>query len=87
VTGYDHPGFTAVTHDSTGVYCLTPETGIDSDTTPAVVSPDHFHSSGSDLQAYVNLPVSHCDAGKYEVRTSAGTGAVSDNVAFTIIVP
>lgn len=79
--------FTSVTHPSSARYCLTPAAGIDPNTVPAVVSPEHANSSGPiDLAAYTEEPQSICPANQFEVLTvQAGVG--SDNVSFTIIVP
>jgi hypothetical protein len=81
--------FTSVTHAgaaNSGRYCLTPAAGIDPNTVPAVVSPDHGLSSGSDLATYVEQPSAFCAASQFEVLTQQA-GVNSDEVAFTIIVP
>ena len=81
--------FTSVTHAgaaNSGRYCLTPAAGIDPNTVPAVVSPDHSLSSGSDLASYVEQPSAFCAASQFEVLTQQA-GVNSDEVAFTIIVP
>jgi hypothetical protein len=81
--------FASVSHvggTNSGRYCLTPGAGIDPNTHPAVVSPDHYHSSGGDLAAYVSHPSFYCAAGQFEVFTQQA-GANSDDVAFTVIVP
>jgi hypothetical protein len=81
--------FTSVTHTggaNSGRYCLTPAAGIDPNTVPAVVSPEHGLSSGQDLAAYTEQPQFDCAASQFEVLTQQA-GVNSDNVAFTIIVP
>lgn len=79
--------FTAVSHAATGVYCLTPAAGIDPSTGTASVSVEWGYSSGSDLAAFYQHGNFVCAAGQYEVRTYDFSGTVSDDVAFTIVVP
>jgi hypothetical protein len=88
--------FTAVAHNSTGVYCLTPGAGINVDASPAVVTVD-WGASASGQRDFAEVRTRHltCGAGQYEVHTfqsalSSGNmqdPAASDAVAFTIIVP
>jgi hypothetical protein len=80
-------GFTAVSRDSTGVYCVTPAAGIDPTTSVAVVSVEWYHSSGSNLLAQITLPSSSCPTTDFEVRTFFDDGTATDDVAFTILVP
>jgi hypothetical protein len=80
--------FTGVQRIATGLYCLTPAAGIDRATSPAVVSPDYWASSGNDLRAYAANPGLSCQASQYEVRTTTGNPPVQSNaVGFSIIVP
>ena len=89
-------GFSAVSHISTGSYCLT-ATGISSATRPAIVSVDWTSTASPEGEAIVmlrNEPLG-CAAGQYQVRTyrqqlsgsDALAAALTDNVAFNIIVP
>lgn len=88
--------FTAISLDSTGVYCLTPAAGINPDTNPAVVSVDYGSSTGP-TRDFAQARTRHltCGAGKYEIRTFQSalvTGNMQDpasnnGVAFNVIVP
>jgi hypothetical protein len=89
-------GFVSLTHPGTGVYCLTPDPGIDPATTVALVSPDWGNSAGpNNLFAYVDVAGKNCPAQSFEIRTyqyATGTDAKtdvkpSDNVSFTVLVP
>ncbi len=88
--------FTAISHNSTGVYCLTPAAGIDPETNPPVATVD-WGSSVTPERAFVQVRTRHltCGAGLYEIRTflfgvsgaAIQTAAANDGIAFTVIVP
>jgi hypothetical protein len=89
--------FTSVSRPSTGIYCLTPAPGI-SNAQPAVVTVEWGLSSGFDLLAYnwgfgaSGQSGSPCSAGQFHVRTyrfgaNPASPALSNNVAFQILVP
>jgi Collagen triple helix repeat (20 copies) len=84
--------FTAVSHQSTGVYCLTPAAEIDPSSGTAIAAPEWGASLGNDLFAFaqMNTVPFVCPAGDYEVRTfrlPGGTITPSDTVGFVLIVP
>jgi hypothetical protein len=83
--------FSAVTQPSTGVYCLTPSSGVTEAGSAPAVSIEWGNSSGSNLSAYWDSQPNGCAAGQFEVRTytftAGGNNTVSDNVDFTIVVP
>ena len=78
---------TGVTHPATGVYCLTPEAGVDANQGPALVSPDAGQSTSMSLVTWVEFPVFNCSPGRFEVRTQDLTGAASNAVGFVFAVP
>ncbi|MEA2211607.1 MAG: hypothetical protein QOF83_1555 [Solirubrobacteraceae bacterium] len=83
--------FSAVTNPSTGIYCLTPSGVTEAGTAPGV-SVDWGSSPGSDnMSAYWDSQPNDCPAGQFEVQTyefAIGTdNTLSNNVAFTIVVP
>lgn len=83
-------GTWSFTHPSVGLYCMTPPSGIDPASNPAVVTAEWGNSSGSDLEAYWNAGVHNCPVGKYEIRTyklPSGTATASDSVGFIVAVP
>jgi hypothetical protein len=84
-------GTWSVTRPSVGVYCLTPPAGVSPSNTPAYVTVEWGESSGFDLLAYwVKLNTFQCAANQYAVRTyrfPGGAPALSNNVAFTLLVP
>jgi hypothetical protein len=85
-----HPGFTSVVHGAfTGVYCLTPDAGIDPTQYPAVVSPEIAASPNNTVLAAFDRSDNQCSAGQYEVRTfNAGVNPIAlAYEGFTIVVP
>jgi hypothetical protein len=85
--------FSAVVHQGTGVYCLTPSGGVTEAGTAPVVTVEYGNSSGDNLAAYWDDGTggNSCTAGQFEVATftftAGGNNVLSDNVAFTIAVP
>jgi hypothetical protein len=87
-------GFTAVSHPSTGVYCLTPPVGVSPASAPPVLTVEYGKTAL--LDSYVQWEsLQSCPQGTYQVvtldsATVAGNlqpSASSDTVSFTIIVP
>jgi hypothetical protein len=87
-------GFSAVRRAGTGIYCLVAG-GINPATEPeAPVASGEAGYSGSGVVplavVYARQPPENCFSGEFEVRTydlSSGHPALSNAVAFTIIVP
>jgi hypothetical protein len=71
-----------------GDYCLTPAPGIDVVHTAAVAAEEIFLSSVFGV-AGVRYPTEgpRCDAGQLEVKTFDSSPALTDQIAFTVIVP
>ena len=87
-------GFSAVINNGTGIYCLTPSAGVTEAGSTPVVTVEWGESSGSNLSAYWRehpLGNSCPDPAQFEVRTytftAGGDNALSNNVAFDIVVP
>jgi hypothetical protein len=85
--------FSTVTHHSTGVYCLTPSGGVTEAGSVPVVAVEEGNSTGDNLAARWHSATNgqSCTASQFEVHTftfvAGGNYGVSDNVAFTIVVP
>jgi len=77
----------------TGVYCMTPSSGVPVVASHAVASPELGASSGDDLFVFPFSAVNQCPAGTLEVQTYDLGGAdpggpeVSNDVAFSVIIP
>ncbi len=71
-----------------GDYCLIPGPGVDVVNTAAVVSEEIFYSNVFGV-AGPRYPTAgpHCDAGQLEVKTFDSTPALTNQIAFTVIVP
>jgi hypothetical protein len=81
-------GFTAVSNPSTGLYCLTPEAGIDAHTSAAVVSPlweSGYAGSPEHAYRWEQTP-NACPDGDFVVVT-LGTGSMTEALDFSIVVP
>jgi hypothetical protein len=78
--------FTAVSREATGIYCLTPASGIDPSSVPFAVSTDWSGYAGT---AYYEPPGANCASGQFEVMTAtiAASPAFENGVNFTVIVP
>jgi hypothetical protein len=83
-------GFVAVSAVVAGDYCLTPAPGVDVADPAAVASEEAFYSN------VVGFPVvrydpthANCTARQLEVKTfvDTPTTALSDQIAFTVLVP
>lgn len=83
-------GFVAVSAVVPGDYCLTPAPGVDVDDPAAVASEEAFYSN------VVGFPVvrydpthANCTARQLEVKTfvDTPTTALSEQIAFTVVVP
>jgi hypothetical protein len=85
-------GFTTVTRPYTGIYCLTAP-GINSANRPAVTSVEAFNTTAPRGNATAmwaqntNCPASSQFEVHTERSTAVGDAALSNTVAFTIIVP
>jgi hypothetical protein len=83
--------FTAVTRPLTGVYCVTPATGLTLANVPIMVTIEWSNSLGSDLLVYpVGIPAAPCTGAQLQVRTfrlPGGVATPSDDVAFFLWVP
>jgi hypothetical protein len=86
----DHAkGISGIRQTSTGgLYCVT-ATGIDPNTTAAVVSVDAGDTGANvgDAQAMPNSNGAACNSGEFEVQTTRGAGGNSTTVAFFIVIP
>jgi hypothetical protein len=87
-----HPGFTAVERDSTGIYCLTPASGVD--ITHPLASSDWYDASGDGffIEPLSGGSTNSCLSGKLEVHTYAAVQdpevvEETDDVSFTVFVP
>ncbi|MCW5889565.1 MAG: hypothetical protein KIT14_03340 [bacterium] len=78
-------GITGVARASTGVFCLTPQAGVDADTSLLGVSVDYYHSSGAQNFAQISYPQLSCAEGTFEVRTFDGTGSLANTVSFVLV--
>ena len=82
----------ALSHPSTGVYCVTPKPkSLDPAKHPAFVVPEWGLSSGFDLLAFWNqdVPADGCLVGDYQVRTYknfVSGPTLNDSVAFVIVI-
>jgi hypothetical protein len=81
--------FSAVSRPSTGVYCLTPSSSIDPNTSVLMVSIDWSNSLGSTLAAYhrTSAVSGGCAATDFSVRTYDFASNPTNNVAFEVLVP
>jgi hypothetical protein len=86
--------FSGVTRPATGIYCLTPSGGVTEAGSAPSVTVEWGQSSGNNLSAYWrshSLGNSCPNSADFEVRTyrftAGGDNTLSDNVAFTIVVP
>jgi Collagen triple helix repeat (20 copies) len=87
-------GFTGIRSSATGIYCLTPVSAINPATEAPVVSGEAGYS-GSEVfvplaAVYAKQPTKDCGPNEFEVRTyklESGVPTLSEEVAFTIIVP
>ncbi len=95
----EHPGFAAVERaggSPTGVYCLTPEPGIDIE--HPIASIDWWDSSGEGffIEPLAGANASDCDDGQLEVRTTelelqgeppSIVPVLTNSASFTVFVP
>jgi hypothetical protein len=86
--------FSGVINNGTGIYCLTPSGGVTEAGSTPLVTVEWGESSGSNLSAFWRehpLGNSCPNTTDFEVRTytftAGGDNALSDNVAFDIVVP
>jgi hypothetical protein len=88
-----HPGFVAVSRPEgvpTGVYCLTPASGISVAHASPIASVEWGSSSGFDLLVEPLSEAFECPETTLEVRTydfAGGTVALSNDVSFTVLLP
>ncbi len=88
-----HPGFTAVSRPGgvpTGVYCLTPASGISVAHASPIASVEWGSSTGFDLLVEPLSEAFECPETTLEVRTydfAGGTVALSNDVSFTVLLP
>lgn len=87
-------GFTAVSRNSAGSYCLTPAGGVDPATRPAVVSVDWQSTSSPEGNATASYDAFGCGNGRFQVTTerqSVSNGVLveqgANDIGFVIIVP
>jgi hypothetical protein len=86
-------GFVSVTRPDgfpTGVYCLTPQAGVNVVQTSAVASPSGSTAGGNDMVVQALGTVVDCPAGKLEVRTyrmPLAQPTLSNEVIFSVIIP
>lgn len=87
-------GFTAVSRNSAGSYCLTPAGGVDPATRPAVVSVDWQSTSAPEGNATASYDAFGCGNGRFQVTTerqSVSNGVLveqgANDIGFVIIVP
>ena len=76
-----------VTHPGTGVYCVTPKSGVItlSQITP-LITPEWGSSSGDGLLAYYSESKLNCAASTLEIHTFDTTGTASNGVSFYMVV-
>ncbi len=86
--------FKAVINNGTGIYCLTPSWPLTEAGSTPIVTVEWGESSGSNLSAYWRehpLGNSCPKTTQFEVQTytftAGGNNTLSNNVAFTIVVP
>jgi hypothetical protein len=84
-------GFVAVTSPATGIFCLVPGPGVNLGGKAPVASEEAFRSNelGCPL---VRLPPAdssdvNCAADELEVKTFTSAVALTDQIAFTVVVP
>jgi hypothetical protein len=93
ITSARSKGFATVTNPEVGTYCLNlTDASVDSSTLAPVVGVEWDRSSGFSLNAYASIGANDCPAGtdvgvKTYEWTSTTESAVSNEVAFTIVVP
>jgi Collagen triple helix repeat (20 copies) len=87
-------GFAGIRSSATGIYCLTPVSGIDPATEAPAVSGEVGYSGSEAFVplavVYARQPTKDCGPNEFEVKTyklESGTPTLSKEVAFTIIVP
>jgi hypothetical protein len=81
-------GFTSVSHNSTGVFCLVTDTGIDPTTDPPFLTVEYNFSAGENFTVMWDQGTGNCTDGEYEIHTyAADTAAPVDDVAFVVMVP
>jgi hypothetical protein len=91
--GTKHPGFTAVSRPEglpTGIYCLTPASGVNVVNASPIASAEWDRSSGFDLLVEPLTEVNDCPDNTLEVRTydfEGGTVELSNDVAFSVLLP
>jgi hypothetical protein len=81
---------TVVKPGAVGVYCLTIDSAlaVDPESVAAVASPEAGNSTAHGGSAEVRAAASaSCSAGQFAVHTFDSTGAASNSVSFTLIVP
>lgn len=78
---------TKVTHPGTGIYCVTPKSGVItlSQITP-LITPEWGSSSGNGLLAYYSESKLNCAASTLEIHTFDTTGTASNGVSFYMVV-
>jgi len=77
----------SVAKPATGVYCLTADAPISSDSDAAVASPEVSYASKTPGVVAINAQHTNCAAGNFEVDTYTLAGVASSNYAFTVVVP
>jgi hypothetical protein len=83
-------GVAEVTHPATGDWCIKPKSNWKVGEVVPTVSVEWSNSSGSSLLAYWRFDGMGCPEGNIEVYTldsNSGTPVMSDNVAFTVVIP
>jgi len=84
-------GFTGIRSSTTGIYCLTPVSAINPATAAPVVSGEAGYSGPEVVPlavVYARQPTKDCGPNEFEVKTyNLAKAALSNEVAFTIIVP
>lgn len=78
---------TKVTHPATGVYCVTPKSGVISlsQITP-LITPEWGSSGGNGLLAYYSESKLSCPASTLEIHTFDTSGGASNFVSFYMVV-
>ncbi len=81
-------GFTAVSHAGTGVYCLTPEAGIDVSASAPAVTPV-FESGILEPEFALPSPNFSCPSSELEVITYIPGAPITqtDGIDFTVVLP
>ena len=81
-------GFESVERDDTGVYCLTPSSGVNPLDDPALVTVEYNNSNDENYTVMWTRSPDQCDAGEYEFKTYQGeTGDRTNAAAFVVMVP